>query len=187
MTRTRKTVLGTLAIVAMMFGVTAYSPTLYRLFCEVTGYGGATQRSAAAPGRVSERLVTIRFTADVHPDLPWRFGPAQREMSVKIGEQRLAFYLAENAARDGVTGTAIFNVMPAKAGQYFSKIACFCFDEQHLGPGARAELPVSFFIDPAMLEDRDMDDVTTITLHYTFYRTLAPKKAERPAAGASVN
>ncbi len=186
MGRRGTTLFGSLMILAAMFGATAYSPTLYRLFCEVTGFGGATQRSAAAPGAASNRIVTVRFAADVHGDLPWRFGPAQREMRVVVGQQQLAFYIAENTANEGITGTAIFNVTPAKAGQYFNKIACFCFDEQHLTPRARAEMPVSFFIDPAMLNDRNMDDVTTVTLHYTFYRTLVPKKAERPA-GASAS
>ena len=180
----RRTVYGILGVVAAMLGLVAYSPTLYALFCEITGAGGTTQRSAAAPGAAGDRVIVIRFTSDTHPNLPWRFGPAEREIRVKIGEERLAHYVAENVSSEGVTGTAIFNVAPLKAGQYFNKIACFCFEEQYLAPGQRVDMPVSFFVDPEILKDRAMDDVREITLSYTFYRTQPTKRrAEAPPAG----
>jgi cytochrome c oxidase assembly protein subunit 11 len=181
--RKRRTVLAAGGAVVAMLGLTAYSPTLYRLFCEVTGYNGTTQRSGEAPkAAAGERTITIRFTAETQPDLPWFFAPVQREITVKVGEQRLAHYVAENKSGESVTGMAVFNVAPLKAGQYFDKIACFCFDEQTLGPKQRADMPVSFFIDPKILSDRNLDDVHTITLSYTFYRAVKRKQAERPAA-----
>jgi cytochrome c oxidase assembly protein subunit 11 len=169
------------AIVAMLT-LTAYSPTLYRLFCEVTGYNGTTQRSGQLPSQASERVITIRFMAETQATLPWRFAPVEREIKVKVGEQRLAHYVAENTSGETVTGMAIFNVAPLKAGQYFDKIACFCFDEQTLGPHQRADMPVSFFVDPKILADRNLDDVHTITLSYTFTRAVKQKQAARPAA-----
>lgn len=183
--RQRRTAFFAAAAATVMLGITAYSPTLYRIFCEVTGYGGTTQRSAAAPARLpsgaSERVITIRFTAETHPDIPWSFGPVEREITVKVGEQKLAFYVAENKSNDPVTGMAVFNVAPLKAGQYFDKIACFCFDEQTLGPRQRVEMPVSFYVDPKILTDRNLDDVSVITLSYTFYRAIK-QKPEQPAA-----
>jgi cytochrome c oxidase assembly protein subunit 11 len=181
--RKRRTVFAAAGAIAAMLALTAYSPTLYRIFCEVTGYNGTTQRSAEAPANAAARTITIRFTAETQPDLPWRFAPAEREITVKVGEQRLAHYVAENKSGESVTGMAVFNVAPLKAGQYFDKIACFCFDEQTLGPHQRADMPVSFFIDPKILADRNLDDVHTITLSYTFYRAVKQKQgAERPAA-----
>jgi cytochrome c oxidase assembly protein subunit 11 len=180
--RKRRTVLAALGAIGAMLALVVYSPTLYRIFCEVTGYAGTTQRAAEAPAKAGARTITIRFTAETHPDLPWRFAPAQSEMTVRVGEQHLAFYVAENKSAAPVTGMAVFNVAPLKAGQYFSKIACFCFDEQTLAAHQRAEMPVSFFVDPRILEDRNLDDVTTITLSYTFYRAVKEKQAERPAS-----
>jgi len=186
--RKRRTVLAAAGAIAGMLALTAYSPSLYRLFCEVTGYNGTTQRAAEAPSKATPlpkaaaRSITIRFTAETNPDLPWRFAPAAHEMTVKVGEQHLAHYVAENKSGEATTGMAVFNVAPLKAGQYFDKIACFCFDEQTLAPHQRADMPVSFFIDPAILADRNLDDVRTITLSYTFYRAVKPRQAERPAA-----
>ena len=180
--RKRRTVLATAGAIAVMLGLVVYSPTLYRMFCETTGYNGTTQRVSAAPAKASERVITIRFTAETDPDLPWLFAPVEREITVKVGEQHLAFYAAENKTGDTVTGMAVFNASPLKAAQYFDKIACFCFDEQTLAPHQRAEMPVSFFIDPKILADRNLDDVDTITLSYTFYRAQTKKQAERPAA-----
>lgn len=185
--RKRRTVFAAGGAIALMLGLTAYSPTLYRLFCEVTGYNGTTQRSAQAPASAAERTITIRFTAETQPDLPWVFAPMQREITVKVGEQHLAHYVAENKSGESVTGMAVFNVAPLKAGQYFDKIACFCFDEQTLGPKQRADMPVSFFVDPKILQDRNLDDVHTITLSYTFYRAVKQKRAEQPAAARRAN
>lgn len=186
--RKRRTVFAAVGAIAGMLALTVYSPTLYRIFCEVTGYNGTTQRSGQAPPdaaslpKAATRTITIRFTAETQPDLPWRFAPVEREITVKVGEQRLAHYVAENKSGESTTGMAVFNVAPLKAGQYFDKIACFCFDEQTLGPNQRADMPVSFFIDPKILQDRNLDDVHTITLSYTFYRAVKQKSAERPGA-----
>lgn len=156
-------------VVVGMVALTAASVPLYRLFCQVTGYGGTTQRAEAAPGAAATGTVTVLFNADVAPTLPWRFRPAQRSIEVLPGEQHLAFYEAENRGSEPVVGTATFNVTPHKAGVYFQKLACFCFEQQTLEPGQRAELPVSFFVDPALLEDPATREVRQITLSYTFF------------------
>src|SRR5690606_35991715 len=120
------------------------SVPLYRLFCQVTGYGGTTQRAEAAGEVVSDETITVRFNADVNSRLPWRFQPEQRAMTLAIGESGLAFYQATNLSARVITGTATFNVTPFKAGPYFNKIACFCFTEQTLQPGQTVDMPVSF-------------------------------------------
>ncbi|MCW5771912.1 MAG: cytochrome c oxidase assembly protein [Rhodospirillaceae bacterium] len=180
----RRTVIASVFAIFGMLTLVVYSPTLYRLFCAVTGYNGTTQRAEAAPRRAekAERFVTVRFTAEVDPALPWRFAPVDREIRVRIGEQHLAYFVAENTTNAPITGRATFNVTPEKTGQYFNKIACFCFNEQTLQPHQRVEMPVSFFIDPAMIKDRDVDDVTTITLSYTFFRAVDDRQAPKPAA-----
>jgi cytochrome c oxidase assembly protein subunit 11 len=157
------------SVIAGMLGLTAAAVPLYRLFCQVTGYGGTTQRAERAPDQISERTIKIRFNADTAEGLPWSFAPATREVEVRIGEQTLAFYRAHNRAARPITGTATFNVTPAKAGPYFSKIDCFCFTEQVLAPDQSADLPVSFFVDPAILDDPDTKDLQSITLSYTFF------------------
>ncbi len=169
MWRTRMTAALATGVIAGMLGLTAAAVPLYDLFCRVTGYGGTTQRAAQAPEAVSEQTITIRFNADVAQNMPWSFAPVAREVEVRIGEQTLAFYRAHNGAGHPVTGTATFNVTPAKAGVYFSKIDCFCFTEQVLDAGQSADLPVSFFVDPAILDDPGARDVHSITLSYTFF------------------
>lgn len=159
-------------VVIGMIGLSFATVPLYRLFCQVTGFGGTTQIAETVPQEVSDRVIAVRFNADVNDKLPWRFGPLQREVKVQVGENRLVFYQAQNISERAVTGTATFNVTPLKAGQYFSKIACFCFTEQRLEPGQEIDMPVSFFVDPAILEDPELDDVNTITLSYTFFRDL---------------
>lgn len=176
-------------IVAGMIGLSFASVPLYRLFCQVTGYGGTTQVAEAAPGAVAERVIKVRFNADTAPGLPWTFKPVQREIALKIGESGLAYYRARNLADQAVTGTSTFNVTPLKAGQYFSKVQCFCFTEQRLEAGQELDMAVSFFVDPEILSDRNLDDVKTITLSYTFFRApgfRAPgdEKAEAEPAGA---
>ncbi len=166
--RDAATVLALLLVIAAMGGLVAASVPLYQLFCRVTGYGGTTQVQAAAPGAVT-RTVTVRFDASTAKGLDWRFRPAQREVTLRLGEDALAFYTATNASDHPITGTATFNVTPAKAGQYFNKIECFCFTEQRLEPGQTVEMPVTFFVDPALAEDENTAEVTTITLSYTFF------------------
>ena len=156
-------------VVAGMVGLSFAAVPLYRVFCQVTGYGGTTQRAEAAPGTVGARVITVRFNADIAPNLPWAFQPVEREVRVRVGEEKLIFYAAKNRAAVPVTGTATFNVTPPKAGPYFDKVQCFCFTEQRLAAGQSVEMPVSFFIDPKIALDHDLDDVTTITLSYTFF------------------
>lgn len=177
-TRNAATFVGALAIVGVMSVAVSYSVELYQWFCQVTGFGGTTQVAEAAPGTVSERSITIRFNADVNPKLPWRFKPVQKKVSLRLGEQGLAFYQAKNISARAVTGTATFNVTPAKAGPYFSKIECFCFTEQRLEPGQSIDMPVTFFVDPDLAKDRNLNGVTEITLSYTFFRSLEDVKDE---------
>ena len=184
------TALAAIGVVAGMAGLTAASVPLYRLFCAVTGYGGTTSVADAAPVEAVDRTITVRFNADIDPSLPWAFRPAQRAMEVRIGEQNLAFYEAANRADHPVVGSATYNVTPHRAGSYFSKIACFCFDEQTLQAGEAVEMPVSFFVDPAILDDPNAREVREITLSYTFFlqdeatAALAAggKRAEGPAS-----
>lgn len=171
MRRRNTTVLVVLVgIVAGMVGLSFAAVPLYDLFCRVTGYGGTPQRAAAAAATVGERVVTVRFNADVAGDLPWRFVPEQRAVELRVGETGLISYRAENRGSEPVVGTAVYNVTPAKAGLYFSKVQCFCFEEQVLMPGQAVDMPVSFFVDPAIVDDPNLDDVDTITLSYTFFR-----------------
>ena len=169
-------------VVAGMVGLSFAAVPLYRVFCQVTGYGGTTQRAEAAPAAVGDRVVTVRFNADVDPNLPWRFEPEQTAVTVKVGEQQLAFFKATNLSNEPVVGQAVFNVTPLKAGLYFDKVQCFCFSEQRLEPGQSADMPVTFFVDPDIVKDRNLDDVQTITLSYTFFRDKAAQ-ARGKAAG----
>ncbi|MEQ8602408.1 MAG: cytochrome c oxidase assembly protein [Marivibrio sp.] len=171
--KNRKTALAAAGGVVAMVGLSFASVPLYDLFCRVTGFGGTTQVGAGS-SEVIDREVTVRFDASVNKDLPWSFRPKQAPMTVKVGESHLAFYKAESLADHETLGTATFNVTPIKAGQYFVKIDCFCFTEQMLTPGQSIDMPVTFYVDPAIEEDPDLDDVNTITLSYTFF----PKKGE---------
>ena len=169
------------SVILAMVGLTAAAVPLYRLFCQVTGYGGTTQRAEAAPERQLEETIQVRFNADVARDLPWSFAPVERAVEVRLGEQHLAFYRAHNASNRPIVGTATFNVTPFKAGAYFDKIACFCFEEQVLQAGETVDMPVSFYVDPAILEDPDPRDIRAITLSYTFFEDgaeRAPARAE---------
>lgn len=146
------------------------SVPLYRLFCQKTGFGGTTQIAKAPSERLTDRMVTIRFAANVHRDLPWKFRPQQNELKIHVGDNALALYEAENFSDKPIVGMATYNVTPEKAAIYFNKVACFCFDEQRLEPRKKMDMPVYFFIDPAFVEDPNMKDVNTITLSYTFFR-----------------
>ncbi|HEX2114640.1 MAG TPA: cytochrome c oxidase assembly protein [Alphaproteobacteria bacterium] len=176
----------TVGVVVGMAGLAFASVPLYRLFCQVTGYGGTPQRAEHAPDAAGEREVTVRFNADIAgTNLPWTFTPVEREVKVRVGEERLIHYRATNKGATPVVGTATFNVTPAKAGIYFQKIACFCFSEQTLAPGESVDMPVSFFIDPDIVKDPNTRDVSNITLSYTFFRAKhdADKLARSPANG----
>lgn len=168
-------------VVGGMVGMAFAAVPLYRVFCQVTGYGGTTQVAAAAPDAVLERTVTVRFEGFVNRGLPWRFAPEQREVTLKVGEPGLVYFEARNLAARATAGTATFNVTPLKVGQYFNKVQCFCFTEQTLQPGETVDMGVSFFVDPAVAEDPNADEVRTITLSYTFYAdpdALAPDGEE---------
>lgn len=169
-TRNRKAAFVCATVVAGMVGLSFASVPLYNLFCRVTGYGGTTQVAATSSETLSERTVRVRFDASMNSSLGWRFEPVQREMTLQLGQTAIAYYRATNLESSGNTGTATFNVTPQKAGLYFSKIDCFCFTEQHLDPGQTVEMPVTFFVDPEMDNEPNLDDVTTITLSYTFFR-----------------
>ncbi|SMH58845.1 cytochrome c oxidase assembly protein [Azospirillum agricola] len=153
-----------------MVGLAYASVPLYSLFCAVTGFGGTTMRADAAAATTLDRKITVRFNADTNTALPWSFRPEQKDMVLKLGETGLAAYRAENRADKPTVGTAVYNVTPDKAGRYFNKLECFCFTEQVLQPGQAVDMPVAFFVDPAMNDDPNMADVTTITLSYTFFR-----------------
>lgn len=161
-------------VAAAMLAFSFATVPLYRLFCQVTGFGGTTQRAdefgAAEAREITDRELTVRFNADVHRDLPWYFRPLQVQTKVKVGENAMAYYESRNKTDMPIVGMATYNVTPNKAGKYFNKIACFCFDEQTLKAHERVEMPVLFYIDPAFAKDPAMDDVSTITLSYTFFR-----------------
>jgi cytochrome c oxidase assembly protein subunit 11 len=159
-----------ISVVTTMLALAYASVPLYRLFCQKTGYGGTTQVALAPSAKVVDRIITVRFNADVHRDLPWHFRPLQTDMKVKIGENALAFYESQNWADYPICGMATYNVTPDKAGIYFNKVACFCFEEQILSPHQRVDMPVQFFIDPEFANDPELKDVNTITLSYTFFR-----------------
>lgn len=152
-----------------MVGLAYASVPLYELFCRVTGFGGTTQIAAKMPIAASEQRIKVRFNADINSRLAWRFRPMQREVELKLGEGGLSFYEAVNLSAIAREGVATYNVTPQKAGKYFNKIACFCFDTQILEPGERVEMPVTYFIDPAIYDDPNTRDVKTITLSYTFF------------------
>jgi cytochrome c oxidase assembly protein subunit 11 len=180
-----RAVMGALVgLVIGMAGLSFAAVPLYRVFCQTTGFGGTTQRSVKAADRVLNRVIEIRFNADVNSGLGWTFRPNQRSLQLKIGETGLATFHAQNLTAAPVTGTAIYNVTPEKAGKYFVKMQCFCFTEQTLKPGESAELPVAFYVDPSIAEDRDLDDVDVITLSYTFFR--AQSQAVNAAVDAEV-
>lgn len=169
MNKNTKMALNLLAMATGMLMLAYASVPLYRLFCEITGYGGTTRQATVAPKTISDRTITIEFNADIDPNLNWEFKPGERSHKVKIGEQALTYYVAHNRENQAIKGHAVYNVLPFKAGVYFNKIECFCFTEQTLAAGQKVDMPVSFFIDPAMLNDPDMADVKTITLSYTFF------------------
>lgn len=163
-----KTLILLLLILAAMFALVAVTPALYRAFCEATGFNGTTQRADRAPGAVAGE-VGVRFDANVHPGLPWRFEPEQTTVRVSPGAKTQIYYLAQNLSARAITGQAVYNVSPDIVGKYFKKIQCFCFSEQTLQPGQKVDMPVIFFVDPAIKNDPDTKDIDEITLSYTFY------------------
>lgn len=166
--RNRRVALLLASMVVGMAGLAFAAVPLYRLFCQVTGYGGTTQVADRAPGAASEHRVTVRFDANTAPDMPWAF-TAPQPVSVRLGEEAQAAYTARNVGDEPILGTATFNVTPFKAGKHFEKIECFCFTEQVLMPGESKAFPLTFFVDPAIAEDPNTAEISTITLSYTFF------------------
>jgi cytochrome c oxidase assembly protein subunit 11 len=156
------------AVVAAMVGLAFSSPVLYRTFCSLTGFDGTPLRAEAAPGAIAGQ-VRVRFDANVHPGLPWRFEPEQNIVSVAPGARTKIFYRATNLSARTIRAQAAYNVSPDQVGKYFKKIQCFCFTEQTLKPGETADMPVIFFVDPAFAKDEDTKSIDEITLSYTFY------------------
>jgi cytochrome c oxidase assembly protein subunit 11 len=185
--RNRLTVLALLAVIAVMVGLDIVSVPLYRLFCQVTGYGGTTQRAESAPAQeVANRLVTVRFDAQIAPDLGWEFRPLVASVQVHPGEEKTIAYRAVNKTGEPVTGTATYNVTPSKVGLYFDKIQCFCFTKQHLAPGQSADLSVTFFVDPDIVQDPNTREIDTITLSYTMFRAKGDdSKTDAPITGSA--
>jgi len=175
----RRTGLLMLLLVAGMVSLGFASVPLYRMFCQATGWEGTVQQrlNAIAPGPVAGRFVNVRFDANVSPSLPWSFQPDQRITHVAVGARQMVFFTAVNNSDRAVTGSAVFNVTPAQAGQYFVKIQCFCFTEQTLKPHERVRMPVVFYVDPGFARDSDAEGINEITLSYTFYPVAKPKAA----------
>ena len=165
----RVTALSSFLLVFIMVGAAYAAVPLYKLFCQVTGFAGTTQKANSLPTNVSDRVIRVQFDANVGKGLSWDFSPLQREVSIKVGEEGIAFYTAKNLSNKHVKGSAVFNVTPPKAGYYFNKIDCFCFQEQLLAPGEEVKMPVTFFIDPEIIQESDMNDIKIITLSYTFF------------------
>jgi len=181
MTGKQKTLMQTLGVVVFMASLGWASVPLYDLFCRVTGYGGTTNTASAAGDVILEQTMRVRFDASVERDFPWSFKPVERTMEVRIGEVGLAFYEAHNPTDQPIAGTASYNVTPYTAGSFFTKIDCFCFEMQVLQPGETVQMPVTFFVDPEIVEDRDASDTHTITLSYTFHATDMPADYTPPA------
>jgi len=168
----RRVALMALGLAVGMGGLGLASAPLYRLVCQATGYGGTPQRASAASAagvRLATRSMSVRFDANVDPVLPWQFRPEQTTQTVAIGARTLAIFVARNTSGHPITGAASFNIAPEEAARYFTKVACFCFTRQTLNPGEEARMPVSYYIDPKILEDKDLKGLEQITLSYTFH------------------
>ncbi|MGI9401630.1 MAG: cytochrome c oxidase assembly protein [Rhizobiaceae bacterium] len=189
--RNSRVVFACLAVVVGMGGLAYASVPLYQLFCQVTGYGGTTQRATNSQGiEILDREATVRFDANTAPDLDWDFKPVQRSVKVKLGEMTQISYTIENNTDRVLQGSATFNVTPQSVGAYFNKIECFCFTETMVEPGEKLEMPVVFYLDPEMVESEEVADIQTVTLSYTFFAsepdqdTLSSNTIEKSAGSA---
>jgi cytochrome c oxidase assembly protein subunit 11 len=173
MDKNTKTLISVLGVVAFMIGLAFASVPLYDVFCRVTGFGGTTQVSQAAPSEdeILDRKITINFDTNTHRNLDWSFKAEKRKIALNVGQQGLITFKAKNLASTPTVGTAVYNVTPAKAGKYFQKTQCFCFDSQTLQPDEAMDMPVLFYIDPSIADDKHMSDVKTITLSYSFFKS----------------
>jgi len=175
--RNRRVAIICAAVGAGMLGLAYASVPLYQLFCQVTGFGGTTQRAERPASTILERTMTVRFDANVGDGLPWDFAPVSEPQTLQIGENGLAFYRVTNRSSRPIVGSATYNVTPEQAGVFFNKLACFCFTEQRLEPGESLDMPVSYFVDPEIVKDADASRLSTITLSYTFYEVKKPAAA----------
>lgn len=181
LTGPNRTLAQTVGVVVLMGSLAWASVPFYNWFCKVTGFGGITNTAEAGSEVILDQTITVRFDASLDAQMPWTFKPMQREMTLRIGETGLAFYEAHNPLDVPVAGQAAYNVTPYEAGVFFDKIECFCFTEQVLQPGETVMMPVSFFVDPAIVDDREGQYVHTITLGYTFYQIDLPEDAVETA------
>jgi cytochrome c oxidase assembly protein subunit 11 len=177
----RRTAFVLSGVVLGMIGMSYAAVPLYQLFCQTTGYAGTPKVAAHNAAEVLDRTIEVRLDGNVAPGLPWQFKPKQNELTVRLGETVLVHYQATNVGNDATRGTASYNVSPDSSGAYFNKIACFCFTEQKLEPGQTVDMPVTFFIDPALVNDRDTNRLPVITLSYTFH------PMDKPAADATAS
>lgn len=173
--KNRRAALVILAVVVGMAGLSFASVELYRLFCRVTGVGGQAFQEKPADGKILNREITVRFNTDVSPNLPWEFKADQAPVTLKIGQEAGISFTARNSSPKAIAGTALYNVTPAAAGKYFHKTQCFCFDYQLIAAGQSVHFPVVFYVDPAIADDRQLDDLKTITLSYSFFPAESPE------------
>jgi cytochrome c oxidase assembly protein subunit 11 len=181
----RRLGLALFVVVPLMLAASFAAVPFYSWFCRVTGYAGTTSVAETPAAGEVDRLVTVSFDANTAPGMPWEFRPRQRSMTLRLGETGLAFFEAYNPTDKPTAGQASFNVVPFSVGGYFDKIACFCFELQVLGPGERVDMPVSFYVDPALLDDREAQGVTEITLSYTMYPADLPEEETAAAAAGT--
>jgi cytochrome c oxidase assembly protein subunit 11 len=175
------------AVPILMLGAAYGSVPLYQLFCQVTGYGGTTRVATAAASTVLQRTIKVRFDANVAPGIPWDFAPEKPTVDLNLGENGLAFYKVTNRSDRAVTAVATYNVTPHKVGPYFQKLECFCFQDRTLQPGETMELPVIFYVDPALATDKGVKEVNEVTLSYTFFEAGSRALADAQAAGTMGN
>jgi cytochrome c oxidase assembly protein subunit 11 len=183
--RNKRVAVALTALVALMIGAAFAAVPLYRLFCQVTGFDGTTQRADSGARQVLDREVTVRFDTNVR-GLPWRFSAEQVAQTARIGETKMAFFKVTNTSDRPLTGTAMYNVVPEVTGGYFTKLQCFCFEQQTIAAGATIEFPVLYFIDPEMVDDAEARGVREITLSYTFFPADAPSEGQGATVKASV-
>ena len=165
-------------VVMLMLSLSYAAVPLYDIFCRVTGFGGTTQIASSAPGSTGHPNINIRFESNITDSLNWDFYSKTKTVKIPMGEEKTIYYFAKNLSDEPIVGTATFNVTPAKAGQYFMKIDCFCFVEQLLNPGESMNMPVTFFIDPDLYKDENVQEVNEITLSYTFMKSMDQSKVE---------